>query len=68
MTNILPFSKAYNHEEAAVEAKLLTDAGAVLHPELGPCKNPWGSLMPRMEPNKITGFYAVNGWLAGGFN
>ena len=67
MTNTLSFTQAYNREEAIAEAKLLEAAGAVMHPELGPIKNPWGSLMPKMEPNKVTGFYAVNAWLAGGF-
>lgn len=43
-------------------------AGATLHPELGPKPNPWASMISRTEPNKVTGFYTVNGWLAGGFS
>ncbi|KAF4609965.1 hypothetical protein D9613_010375 [Agrocybe pediades] len=62
---------AYNEEEAKAEAAILREALAgtdmSLHPDLGQVRNPWGSLNSRTEPNKITGFYAVNGWLAGGF-
>ncbi|KAJ7190580.1 hypothetical protein GGX14DRAFT_507204 [Mycena pura] len=58
---------AYNREEAEAEAGLLRTAGARLHPALGPGKNPWGSSKLIPEPSKVYGFYAVNGWLAGGF-
>ncbi|PPQ68247.1 hypothetical protein CVT25_005316 [Psilocybe cyanescens] len=58
---------AFNEEEAEAEAKIFRAAGATLHPQLGPRINPWGSQLARAEPNKVTGFYAVNGWLAGGF-
>ncbi|KAL0069693.1 hypothetical protein AAF712_003351 [Marasmius tenuissimus] len=58
---------AYTREEAQMEAKSLRAAGANLVPGLGPMKNPWGSLKLRLEPNSVTGFYATNGWLAGGF-
>ncbi|KDR78140.1 hypothetical protein GALMADRAFT_155137 [Galerina marginata CBS 339.88] len=58
---------AFNQEEAEAEADLLRTAGATLHPELGPRYNPWGSLVLRIEPSKVIGFYAANGWLAGGF-
>ncbi|KAJ7036702.1 hypothetical protein C8F04DRAFT_1094133 [Mycena alexandri] len=58
---------AYNREEAEGEAALLRKAGATLLPALGPIKNPWGSIKVIPEPNKIYGFYAANGWLAGGF-
>ncbi|RDB18193.1 putative protein MSS51, mitochondrial [Hypsizygus marmoreus] len=58
---------AYNREEAEVEAKMLQQAGATLEPALGPLKNAWGSLSMKQEPNRVTGFYAANGWLAGGF-
>ncbi|KAJ7183518.1 hypothetical protein C8R46DRAFT_1067191 [Mycena filopes] len=58
---------AYNREEAEAEAALLRTAGATLLPALGPVKNPRGSIKVIPEPNKIYGFYAVNGWLAGGF-
>ena len=60
--------QAYNQEEAQVEANLMRAAGMTLHPELGPVRNPWGSTLLKSEPNKVTGFYSVNGWLAGGFN
>ncbi|KAJ6554867.1 hypothetical protein B0H19DRAFT_1154664 [Mycena capillaripes] len=58
---------AYNREEAEAEAQLLRAASAILHPALGPAKNLWGSIKVIPEPNKVFGFYAVNGWLAGGF-
>ncbi|KAG6906835.1 hypothetical protein DXG01_011768 [Tephrocybe rancida] len=58
---------AYNREEAEAEAKLLRAAGANLVPALGPTKNVWGSISCKKEPSKATGFWAVNGWLAGGF-
>ncbi|KAJ7839648.1 hypothetical protein B0H13DRAFT_2101891 [Mycena leptocephala] len=58
---------AYNREEAEAEAALLRATGATLHPALGPAKNLWGSIKVIPEPNKVYGFYAVNGWLAGGF-
>lgn len=45
----------------------MQQAGAKLIPALGPVKNVWGSTLSIKEPNKVTGFYAVNGWLAGGF-
>ncbi|KAJ7349971.1 hypothetical protein DFH08DRAFT_807295 [Mycena albidolilacea] len=56
-----------NREEAELEAALLRAAGAILHPGLGPVKNPWGSINATSEPIKVYGHYAVNGWLAGGF-
>lgn len=59
--------QAYNREEAEAEAELLREAGAQLEPALGPMKNVWGSLLAKKEPEKVTGFYAVNGWLSGGF-
>ncbi|KAJ7183481.1 hypothetical protein C8R46DRAFT_1308144 [Mycena filopes] len=58
---------AYNREEAEGEAALLRKAGATLLPTMGPVKNPWGSIKVMPEPDKIYGFCAVNGWLAGGF-
>ncbi|KAK6971954.1 MYND-type domain-containing protein [Favolaschia claudopus] len=58
---------AYNREEAEAEAAILRSAGAKLLSPLGPNKNPWGSGKVIPEPNSVYGFYAVNGWLAGGF-
>ncbi|KAI3609917.1 zinc finger mynd domain-containing protein 17 [Moniliophthora roreri] len=58
---------SYNREEAEADAKLLKAAGAALHPNLGPMKNPWGSMRLIQEPNRVHGFYSTNGWLAGGF-
>ncbi|KAJ7137091.1 hypothetical protein C8R44DRAFT_729007 [Mycena epipterygia] len=57
---------SYNREEAELEAALLRAAGATLHSALGPTKNPWGSIHATPEPTKVYGFYAMNGWLAGG--
>ncbi|KAJ7660558.1 hypothetical protein B0H17DRAFT_1095046 [Mycena rosella] len=58
---------SFNREEAEGEAALLRAAGAKLHPALGPCKNPWGSINLRPSKHKIYGFSADSGWLAGGF-
>ncbi|KAJ7849169.1 hypothetical protein B0H13DRAFT_2403143 [Mycena leptocephala] len=60
-------STSYNSEEAELEAALLRAAGVTLHSALGPTKNPWGSIHATLEPTKVYGFYATNGWLAGGF-
>lgn len=59
--------QSYNRDEAEAEANILRAAGATLIPALGPRQNPWGSQVVRPEPTKITGFYATNGWLCGGF-
>ncbi|KAG6884773.1 hypothetical protein C0993_008376 [Termitomyces sp. T159_Od127] len=58
---------AYNREEAEAEARILSEAGARLIPELGPSRNTWRSISFKKEPQRVTGFYSVNGWLAGGF-
>ncbi|KAG6897625.1 hypothetical protein C0992_012854 [Termitomyces sp. T32_za158] len=58
---------AYNREEAEAEARILHSAGANLIPELGPISNTWRSISFKKEPQKVIGFYSVNGWLAGGF-
>ncbi|KAF8884508.1 hypothetical protein BD779DRAFT_778751 [Infundibulicybe gibba] len=56
---------AYNQEGAQNDAELLTQAGAEL--VFGPEQNPWGSIQMKPEPDKISGFCAVNGWVAGVF-
>ena len=61
----ISINQAYNHEEAEAEAAVLKSSGAKL--KLSPMKNKWGSMMARCEPSKVTGFYSVNGWVAGGF-
>ncbi|KAJ7615759.1 hypothetical protein DFH06DRAFT_1107996 [Mycena polygramma] len=53
--------------EAECEAALLRAAGAKLHPDLGPAKNPWGSMDAHPRAMKLYGFYVNSGWLAGGF-
>ncbi|KAJ7112656.1 hypothetical protein C8R44DRAFT_632024 [Mycena epipterygia] len=58
---------SYDRQEAQEEARLLREAGAQLHPALGPCKNLWGSLQLHPQPSKVRGFYSANGWIAGGF-
>ncbi|KAJ6502868.1 hypothetical protein C8R47DRAFT_969635 [Mycena vitilis] len=58
---------SYNRDEAEGEAVLLRAAGAKLISDLGPAKNPWGSIKVIPEPNQVFGFYAVNGWIAGAF-
>ncbi|KAJ7767820.1 hypothetical protein B0H16DRAFT_1412175 [Mycena metata] len=59
---------AFSREEAEGEAALLRAAGATLHPDLGPAKNPWGSMKLRPAHMKLYGFSADSGWLAGGFS
>ncbi|KAF9067976.1 hypothetical protein BDP27DRAFT_857555 [Rhodocollybia butyracea] len=58
---------SYNRDEAEAEASIIRRAGANLVSSLGPKENPWGSKIVRPEPNKVTGFYATNGWLCAGF-
>ncbi|KAH9481764.1 hypothetical protein JR316_0006291 [Psilocybe cubensis] len=58
---------SYNYDDAVANAKFLEDVGAKLHPEFRLKKNPWASQVPKIEPSKVTGFFAVNEWLAGGF-
>ncbi|KAJ7241868.1 hypothetical protein C8J57DRAFT_1244485 [Mycena rebaudengoi] len=57
----------FTREEAEGEVALLRAAGATLHPDLGPAKNPWESIKVRPAPIKLYGFHADSGWLAGGF-
>ncbi|KAJ7037209.1 hypothetical protein C8F04DRAFT_1232669 [Mycena alexandri] len=59
---------AFSREEAEGEAALLRAAGARLHPDLGPAKNPWGSMKLTPAHMKLYGFSADSGWLAGGFS
>ncbi|KAJ7028641.1 hypothetical protein C8F04DRAFT_1398825 [Mycena alexandri] len=59
---------AFSREEAEGEAALLRAAGARLHPDLGPAKNPWGSMKLTPAHMKLYGFSAGSGWLAGGFS
>ncbi|TFK62891.1 hypothetical protein BDN72DRAFT_776554 [Pluteus cervinus] len=59
---------SYNSIEAMKDAEVIAKAGAILHSNLGPIRNPWGSILCKKEPNRVTGFYSVNGWLAGGFS
>ncbi|KAJ3874218.1 hypothetical protein F5051DRAFT_417392 [Lentinula edodes] len=56
---------SYNRDEAEAEANILRNSGANL--VLGPKRNPWGSQMLIPEPNKVTGFFASNSWVCGGF-
>ncbi|KAJ7119992.1 hypothetical protein C8R46DRAFT_929313 [Mycena filopes] len=58
---------SYNRYEGEGEAALLRKAGATLLPSLGPVKNPWGSIKMVAESNRVYGFDAMSGWLAGGF-
>ncbi|KAJ7474413.1 hypothetical protein B0H11DRAFT_2035296 [Mycena galericulata] len=58
---------SYTRHEAEGEAALLRASGATLHPELGPAKNPWGSLNVHAGTATVYGFQAESGWLAGGF-
>ncbi|KAF7368233.1 Zinc finger mynd domain-containing protein 17 [Mycena venus] len=55
---------AYNREEAEGDAAVLRDAGAALHPALGPALNPWGSMKGVATVHSVYGFHVENGWLA----
>ncbi|KAF8874321.1 hypothetical protein CPB84DRAFT_1966999 [Gymnopilus junonius] len=58
---------AYNREEALAEAFLFKGVGIVSHWNLAPKPNPWGSLISKIEPNGVVGFYANNAWISGAF-
>ncbi|KAF5354505.1 hypothetical protein D9758_012406 [Tetrapyrgos nigripes] len=60
---------SFNHSEATTESQTLRDYGATLlaTEDLGPRKNPWGSMHLIPEPNNITGWYGENMWFTGGF-
>ncbi|KAJ2927006.1 hypothetical protein H1R20_g10098, partial [Candolleomyces eurysporus] len=58
---------SFNELEAGKESAMLSELGAPLVPELGPCRNPWGSMLLKTEPGRLDGFYNSNGWFAGGF-
>ncbi|KAF8881411.1 hypothetical protein CPB84DRAFT_1735217 [Gymnopilus junonius] len=58
---------AYNEAEAIRESILFKGAGITFHPELSPRRNPWGSLLSKMEPKTLTRFYEFNGWISGGW-
>ncbi|KAJ3509515.1 hypothetical protein NLJ89_g5186 [Agrocybe chaxingu] len=58
---------AFNEEEARGQVKIFQAAGATLLQGLMPRPNPWGSLLARVEPNKVVGYFAFNGWLSVGF-
>ncbi|KAJ7837448.1 hypothetical protein B0H13DRAFT_2421630 [Mycena leptocephala] len=58
---------SYTREEAEGDEVLMRASGATLHTELGPAKNPWGSLNVRAGTATVYGLQAESGWLAGGF-
>ena len=59
--------QGFNEHEANTDAVVLAEAGAQLVDGLGPRANPWGSMLLKTEPGRVSGFYANNGWLSGGF-
>ncbi|KAJ6460455.1 hypothetical protein C8R47DRAFT_993993, partial [Mycena vitilis] len=58
---------SYTHSDAVADNALLVAAGAKLVPELGPCRNPWGSMLGLRDVERLDGYYADNMFLAGGF-
>ncbi|THV02686.1 hypothetical protein K435DRAFT_716600 [Dendrothele bispora CBS 962.96] len=60
---------SFNKSEALIESQMLREAGATLfaQDQLGPCRNPWGTMSLIPEPNGVTGWYGESMWLAGGF-
>ncbi|KAJ7738162.1 hypothetical protein B0H16DRAFT_99969 [Mycena metata] len=65
--NIPSVFTAYTAAEAAQDHQILVDAQAKLVPELGPCRNPWGSLLSKKDFGQQRQFYSDNMYLAGGF-
>ncbi|KAJ6595153.1 hypothetical protein DFH09DRAFT_1025002 [Mycena vulgaris] len=59
---------AYGQEDATTDSALLAASGARLVPGLGPCRNPWGSMLVIKDVLQLRGFYSENMFLAGGFN
>lgn len=59
--------QAYTAEEAIADSRILLDARAKLIPGLGPCRNPWGSLLGKKDLGQPRKFYSDNMCLAGGF-
>jgi splicing suppressor protein 51 len=59
--------QAYTAEEAIADSRILLDARAKLIPGLGPCRNPWGSLLGKKDFGQPRKFYSDNMCLAGGF-
>ncbi|KAJ7161729.1 hypothetical protein C8R46DRAFT_904616 [Mycena filopes] len=58
---------AYTGPEAIADNQFLRDANARLVPELGPCRNPRGSLLSKKDFGEQRRFYSDNMYLAGGF-
>ncbi|KAJ7207738.1 hypothetical protein C8J57DRAFT_1258028 [Mycena rebaudengoi] len=50
---------SFTRQEAEGEAALLRAAGATLPPDLGPAKNPWGSINFHPAPMKLYGFHTA---------
>ncbi|KAJ7439046.1 hypothetical protein B0H11DRAFT_2103145 [Mycena galericulata] len=65
--NVPSVFTAYTQSEALTDNGLLLEAGAALVPELGPCRNPWGSLLSKKDCGQLRKFYSDNMCLAGGF-
>ncbi|KAF7335668.1 MYND-type domain-containing protein [Mycena venus] len=65
--NIPSVFTAYTANDAIADSRILLDAHAKLVPELGPCRNPWGSLLGKKDFGPPRGFYSDNMFLAGGF-
>ncbi|KAJ7154080.1 hypothetical protein C8R46DRAFT_1118649 [Mycena filopes] len=61
-------SRSFTHPEAVADNVLLAAAGAQLVPGLGPCRNPWGSMLAAKDVGNESEFFSQNMWLAGGFN
>ncbi|KAJ7463602.1 hypothetical protein FB451DRAFT_1264992 [Mycena latifolia] len=57
----------YTQGEALADNHQLLAAGARLVPELGPGRNPWGSMLGKRDIGLLRKFYSDNMCLAGGF-
>ncbi|KAJ7270504.1 hypothetical protein C8J57DRAFT_1066028, partial [Mycena rebaudengoi] len=58
---------AYVEYDAIRDGGVLSANGARLIDGLGPCCNPWGSLLQRKNYETPCGFYSESMYLAGGF-
>ncbi|KAJ7140427.1 hypothetical protein C8R46DRAFT_1135612 [Mycena filopes] len=67
-SNIPSVFTSFTQPEAVADNALLAAAGAQLVPGLGPCRNPWGSMLAAKDVGNESEFFSQNMWLAGGFN
>ncbi|KAJ7501101.1 hypothetical protein B0H11DRAFT_2275425 [Mycena galericulata] len=65
--NIPSVFTVFTHAESTGVNRLMLNAGVRLVPALGPCRNPWGSLLLKKDSELLHSFYSDNMYFAGGF-